>query len=882
MRFVQMIRLRLRSLFSSPAVDRELDEELQFHLDRQTDALVAGGMTRDQARAAALKAMTGMEQAKEACRDARGWNLVDHLRGDVRFALRQLRRSPAFTAAAVFVLALGTCAGAAIYAFVDAALIKPLPYREPGRLVGVFESVATCPLCNLSYPDFLDWTARNEVFTAFDAYQRSRFTLGTASGPEPVRGARVTAGFFKTLGVAPIVGRDFHPDASNPATALTLVLSYSTWQHRYGGRNDVVGQVVTLDDKPATVVGVLPREFHFAPVGQPEYWMSLQPVSECDKRRSCHGMYGVARLSDGVSLERALANVTAIAAQLEREYPDSNRGQGAAVAPLADRIVGNVRPMLLVLLGGAALLLLIAAVNVAALLLVRSEGRRREMAVRAALGASWGRLVTQFVTEGVVLVGIAVAVGLAGAHWTIQLLRGLVSDDLMAVMPFLNDVGLSVRVVGAAAAIGALVALLLSVPPAWRLRSAELRAGLAEASRGSAGTAWRRLGSRLIVAELTSAMVLLTGAGLLAKSLHLLLQVGTGVRVERLLAIDVETPGASYDTDAKRVAIAREIEERVRTLPGVEAVGVAGLGIPLSGNGNTTWFRIVGRPWNGEHNDTPYREIGTTYFQTLGARLLRGRHFDVRDDASKPQVAIVNRAFVRHHFPREEAIGRQIVGLRPDSKPMEIVGVVDDIREGGLDEAIPPVLYVPFSQSPENGFSLVARTTNDEKALLAEIRTAVRATDSNIVSIGGTTMEERINDSYAVYLLRSLASLVGFFAGLALILGVVGVYGVIAYSVSQRSREIGIRLALGAQRGSIYRLVLGEAGTLTAAGVGLGTAGSAAAAGLIRGLLYGVSPWDVSVIVAMASLLGLAALLASFVPARRAATVNPVETLRAE
>jgi macrolide transport system ATP-binding/permease protein len=882
MRLLDMIRLRLRSLFSRATVDRELDAELQYHLDRQVEANVAAGMARDEARAAALRALSGVEQAKEACRDARGWNLVDHLRGDLKFALRQLRQSPAFTAAAVFVLALGTCAGAAIFAFVDAALIKPLPYREPNRLVGVYEALQTCPLCNLSYPDFLDWKARNEVFSAFDAYQRSGYVLATPSGPEPVRGARVTAGFFRTLGVAPSLGRDFSIDASDPKTALTLILGYSTWQRRYGGRSDVLGQVVQLDGKPVTVIGVLPRDFHFAPAGRPEYWVSLQPSSECDKRRSCHGMYGVARLAGDVPIERALSNVTGIARQLEREYPDSNRGQGAAIAPLADRIVGDIRPMLLVLLGGAGLLLVIAAVNVAALLLVRSESRRREIAVRAALGASWGRLVAQFVTEAVLLVGVAVAVGLAAAHWTTRLLQGLISETLMANMPFLAEVGLTGRVVAAACLVGGVVALLLSVPPAWRLRSAELRAGLAEASRGSAGRVWRRLGSRLVVAELTSAMVLLTGAGLLAKSLHRLLQVETGVNVERLVTIDVETPEASYGTDARRVAIARDIEDRVRALPGVQSAGLASLGIPLGGNGNTTWLRIVGRPWNGEHNDTPFREIGTTYFQTLGARLQRGRYFDVRDDATKPLVVIVNKAFARHHFPGEEAVGRQLIGLRPDSKPMEIVGIVDDIREGGLDEAIPPVLYMPFAQSPENGFSLVARTSSDEQALLPEIRAAIRAADASVVPIGGTTMAERVSESSAVYLLRTLASLVGCFAGLALLLGVVGVYGVIAYSVGQRSREIGIRLALGAQRPSIYRLILGEAGALAVAGVGLGIVGSAATVGLIRRVLFSVSPWDATVIAGMAALLGLAALLASFVPARRAATLNPVETLRAE
>ena len=883
MRFVDIIRLHLRSLFARETVDRELDEELQFHLDRQIEANLARGMTQDEARSAALRSIAGLEQAREACRDSRGFNLLEHLVRDLRFALRQMRLNPGFTAAAIFVLALGICASTAIFAFVDAALLKPLPYREPTRLVGVFEKIdPSCPLCNLSYPDFLDWKARNKSFSAFDIYDGWGYSLATGSGPEPVRGARVTADFFRTLGVAPVVGRDFAPNASEPSQPLTLLLSYATWQQRYGGRSDAVGQVVQLDGDAVTVIGVLPPDFHFGPVGRAEYWVSYQPSTSCDKRRSCHGLYGVARLREGVSFGPALEDVTAIATQLEREYPDSNRGQGAALAPLTDRIVGPIRPMLLVLLGGAALLLLIAAVNVAALLLVRSESRQRELAVRAALGASWGRLVAQFVTETVVLVGAAVGLGVVGAHWTIRLLQGLISETLMRSLPFLSDVGLSGRTLTAAALVGLAIALVLSVPSALRLRSPRLRASLNEASRGSAGTVWRRMGSRLVVVELASAMMLLAGAGLLAKSLYLLLQVNLGIRVERLVTLDVETPRAGYATDERRIQVAQRIEDRIRSLPGVESVGVAGLGVPMSGNGNTTWLRVVGRPWHGEHNDTPYREIDATYFQTLGAKLLRGRYFDARDTASMPPVAIVNQAFARHHFPSENAVGRQVVGLNPTDKPMEIVGVVDDIREGGLDEAIPPVMYVPFTQSPENGFSLLVRTINDEKALLPQVRAAIRAIDSNIVPVGGSSMAERVNESYAAYLLRSLTWLVWAFAVLALVLGVVGVYGVIAYSVGQRFREIGIRIALGAQRPSIYRLVLNEAGVLAISGVALGIAGSVATVTLARKLLFGVSSWDVAVVAGMAMLLGAAALVASFVPARRAATVNPVETLRAE
>jgi predicted permease len=367
--------------------------------------------------------------------------MADLLWKDLRFAIRQLRRNPGFTVTAIIVLTLGVCASLAIFAFVDAALIKPLPYRDPARLVGVFERIAAMPRSNLSYPDYLDWKRLNTVFTSMDMYNRNGFQLNTKEGAEPVRGARVSSGFFRTLGVAPVAGRDFHDGEDMPGAPRVAMISYGAWQARYGGRADVVGTVVTLDGEPTTIVGVLPRDFHFAPAEPAEFWPAFHAVTGCDIRRGCHGLYGVARLKDGVSMETALSNVTSIAQALEKQYPDSNRGQGASLATLTDVIVGNIRPVLLVLLSGAGLLLLIASVNVAGLLLVRSESRQREIAVRTALGASSGRLLRQFVTEAVVLGGAASALGMLSSHWVIHLLRGLISERMRSRMPFLRELG---------------------------------------------------------------------------------------------------------------------------------------------------------------------------------------------------------------------------------------------------------------------------------------------------------------------------------------------------------------------------------------------------------------------------------------------------------
>jgi macrolide transport system ATP-binding/permease protein len=808
--------------------------------------------------------------------------LLENLMQDVRFAIRQLRKHPGFTGTAILILALGMCAAVSIFAFVDAALLKPLPYADPSRLVGVFESVQMFPQSNLSYPDYLDWKARNTVLSSLDFYQRAGFLVTASGGAQPVRGARVSAGFFRTLGVAPALGRDFHAGEDLPASPRAVLVSYAAWQLRYGGNANVLGLTVILDRVPNVIVGVLPREFHFAPAEPAEFWAAFHAESECDNRRSCHGLYGVGRLKDGISLQAALANLKSVAQQLEQQYPDSNRGQGAAIAALKDVIVGDIRPILLVLLGGAGLLLLIANVDVAGLLLLRFESRKREIAVRTALGASSGRLISQFVTEASVLIAAGSLFGLASARWAMQLLAQLISADMMARTPSLHGLTLNARVAMFAGGISLLSTALFSLAPSLRLWSPEAREGLAEGGRGSAGTVWRRFGSRLVVLELATAMVLLVGAGLLGKSLYRLLHVDLGLQPDHLLTMDVAAPRASYGKDTQAIALARGILSQMENLPGVKSVGISTNGVPLSGNGNTTWFRVLGRPWHGEHNEAPERGVSPGYFTALRTPLLRGRYFDETEDASKPRVAIINRAFARQYFSGEDPLGQHLSYLSTPPVPIEIVGVVEDIRQGPLDAAIPPVLYVPFNQNTDHYFGVVVRISQAERPLLPTLAAAVKQIDPDIVTIGGMTMADRIHDSPSAYLHRSSAWLVGGFAALALLLGSVGLYGVIAYSVSQRTREIGVRIALGARPAAVYHLILGEASWLAAVGIITGLACSVAAATLMRGLLFGVQSWDVPTLAAVAVVLGISALLASFIPARRAASVSPIEALRAE
>ena len=881
MRIPDILRHRLRSLFSRNSVDRELDEELQYHLEREIEDYTAAGMSPADAARLARQSVCGLAQTRERCRDARRLNPIDNLGKDLAFALRQLRKNPGFTSTAIFVLALGMCASLTIFAFADAALIKPLPYRDPARLVALYETDTMFPRCNLSYPDYLDWKQRNRTLRSLDVFQQNAFVFTTAAGAEPVRGARVSAGFFRTLGVAPALGRDFHPGEDSPQAPPVALLSDTAWRQRYGARRDVVGRTAILDGSPYIIIGVLPREFHFALVGRPDFWTAMQPVRHCDLNRQCHSIYGVARLADGVTPLAALSNLDSIAADLEKAFPESNRGRGVAAAPLAEAIIGDIHPMLMVLLGGAGMLLLIAAVNVAGLVLLRSQNRRREIAVRTALGASSGRLLSQFVTEALALAAGGGILGLALSAWTIQLLRKLLPVGFSMRLPFLDGLSVNGHVSLAAAVIAALAAAILALPPCLGIGSTDLRSSLAEGGRGSAGTVWRRLGSNLVVVELAIAMVLLAGAGLLGKSLYRLMRVDLGIQPDRLVTLEVVAPQTVYSTVPKVLALTRQIEGDLENLPGVKSVGVAS-GVPITSNGNTTWFHIPGRPWHGEHFDAPERDVSPNYFATLGARLLRGRNFDRHDNQSAPPVAIANRTFARTYFPNEDAVGKQIVEHTGSGVTIPIVGVVDDIREGPLDEAIPPVLYFPRDQRADLDFMLVARAAGGQGSLLPAMAAAIRKVDPGIVTREGMTMLNRIQDSQSAYMHRSLALLVAGFAAVALLLSVVGLYGVVAYSVNQRNREIGIRTALGASRRSIYRMILSEAGRLIGFGSIAGVGASIAAAGLMRGLLFGVRSWDVPTLAAVAALLAVVALMASLIPARRAASVDPVESLRGE
>jgi predicted permease len=857
-------------------------EEIKSHLELEADELQNEGLSGDEARRRARVEFGNVQTAQERfyLRSRVAW--FDNLIRDIQFAIRQLARNPGFAVVAILVLALGIGASVAIFAFVDAALLEPLPYANPNRLMSVNESSVES-LWPLSYPDFLDWKALNKSFSSLDIYSPSGYLLRSSNGAEPVQGARVSGGFFQTLGVSPILGRDFNPGEDQAGGPNLVILSYGAWLRRFGARTDAIGQTVDLDNKAYTIIGVLPKSFSMALTGGAEFWVPINILSPHEHSRTFYDFLGIGRLRDGVTAQTAQTEMTAIAKQLQHQYGITGRDLSAHVVPLSEIMVGDVRPILLTLLGGAALLLLIASVNVASLVLVRSESRRREIAVRGALGATSARLVQQFLTEGLLLAACGSIAGMIIAAGLMRLLARLVPKDMASNLPFLQGISLNAHIFAFAAAVALLAAMLLAATPALRLSLQRVRDGLAEGDRGAAGLLWRRLGANLVVVELAVAVMLLAGAGLLGRSFYSLLHVPLGFDPDHIATVQLVVPGSVYKSGAPTTELYREVVRRVSSLPGVESAGLTQM-LPVQCNCPTDGIKIVGRPYHGEHiNEVNERHISPSYLPMLKASLLRGRFFTEADDASRPGVAVINHALARKYFPGQDPIGQKIAndeGGRPSE--WQIVGVVDDIHEGPLDLPIDPTEYFPINQTGDHYFDLAVRSSKDPSVLLPTLVSTMHQIDPSLGVSDEATMIEKIDATQSALLHRFAAWLVGGFATTALILGIVGLYGVIAYSVSQRTREIGVRMALGAQRSSVYALVMQQAGWLTAAGLVIGLACSMGTAMLMRSLLFGVQAWDAVTLASVALLLGAASMAASFLPARRAASVNPVEALRAE
>jgi len=809
--------------------------------------------------------------------------LVDGFLQDIQYGVRVLLRRPSFTIVALLVLTLAIGANVTIFTFIDTALLRPLPYRNPEQLVKIWDSRQSEVYSRFeaSYPDYLDWKQQNQAFTSLAAYSGGgNGILAGTNGPQMIPVGRVSDNFFQTLGVSPLLGRAFQNGEDLASSPRYAVLSYGFWQRRFGGSPDILGQSLTINSTPRTIIGVLPKSFHFAPIGEADVYLTLHATGGLQTRRNLHWLHPFGRLKPGVSLEQAQGMMNALAATLEKQYPDSNKELRTVVVPLTELITGQIKPILMVLLAAVGLLLLIACANIANLLLARLTTRTKEFAIRSALGARRWRVIRQLIVEGTLLAAAGTAAGILFALIATRWMIHTLPKQALQSMPYLKDASVEPRILLFAAGVGLLTALLFSLPPALRL-SAPLNNALKEGGQQSVAVSWRRVGSMLVVAEVAISAVLLLGSGLLLKSLYKLLTVDTGFNVSRLTTFYVFPDSRRYDEDPQANLLHDKLLDAIRAVPGVSNVGVTST--PPVVGGNTSLFRVVGAPQTPLPYEANSRDIDPGYFSTLQAKLKAGRYFDERDNVDAPKVVIINETLAKIAFGTDDPVGKQIVfTYSPQEKPRQVVGVVSDVHEGELTVAEKPAIYAPFAQGPNNIFAVVVRSDLDQAALRQALESAVHQVDPGIVLFQMQTMEDLIAQSPAAVMHRYPAWLVSIFGVSALLLGLVGLYGVVSYSVSQRTREIGVRMALGAPRSKVLRLILGNGMRLAVIGIAAGTVAGVLAGYSLRSVLFGVRPWDIATLAVVAGILTAVCVLASYVPAFRASRLDPVKALRYE
>jgi len=807
---------------------------------------------------------------------------METLLKDIRYGVRMLLRNPGFTLVSVIALALGIGANAAIFSVVNGVLLRPLPFKEPERLMMIRETkLPQFPEFSVASGNFLDWKKQNTVFERLIAFKPSSLNLIGTGDPERLRVLNVTEGFFATLGAQPQLGRDFLAEEDLPGRNNVVVLSHGLWQRRFGGDSKILNQAVTLNGQSYTVIGVMPPTFHFGS-GENEFdlWTPMAFTEQQVQNHGGHDLAAIGQLKPGATVDQARAEMSAIAGRLAAQYP-VDTGWNVKVMPLLEFSVRSIRPALLVLLVAVAFVLLIACANVANLLLARAAGRQREIATRTALGASRWRIVRQLLTESVLLSLVGGAVGLVLAKWGMELLLTWAPQDL----PRMDNVSLDGRALVFTAAITLLTGVIFGLVPALQASKPNLNETMKDAGRGSTEGGRRKLiRSTLVVLEVASALMLLVGAGLMIKSFWRLQQVDPGFNPNNALTVSVSLPKTKYPEETQQVAFFQQMIERARTLPGVQAAG-AGHVIPLSGNDFVLSFEIDGRPPLPPEltQSTNYYSVSADYFKAMGIPLRRGRLFTERDTKDSPRVALINETMAKRIFPDEDPVGKRITfDNRQKQNPewFEIVGIVGDVKQYGLDQVTTMQTYEPYTQQTFSYMTLVVRTAGDPTNLSAAIRSEILKLDKEQPATNIKTLNEFFSTSIAQQ--RFSVVLLAVFAAVALVLAAVGIYGVLSYAVTQRTHEIGIRMALGAGRRDVLRLVVGQGMLLTAIGVVGGLVAAFALTRLMASLLFGVTATDAVTFGSVASVLLVVALLACYIPARRATKVDPLTALRYE
>jgi len=874
---LRMLAVRARGMFSGRQEDAEFSDELREHLDMLTEENVRRGMPLVEARREAKIRLGGATQLRETHRELTGLSFLETLLQDVRYALRMMRKSPGFTAVAVLTLALGIGANTAIFSVVDAVLLRSLPYPHVNRLVILSEELPRSGKMNVSMPDFFDWQAQNRSFEGMAAFAPNGFTFLEDGQPTKVDEGLVSWTFFPLLGARPILGRTFTADEDKPGGSWTdgIVIGYLFWKNKLGEDPNIIGKTVAFKDGPAQVIGVLPPSFQF-PGLRADVYYQIGPMFQYAgyKDRSNHpGIQVLARLKPGVSLAAAQADMDTIMARLGMQYPQSNHGERAEMTPISTAYLGYIQPVLLILFGAAAFVLLLACANVANLFLSRSTTRRREMALRTAIGATRGRLLRQLFTESVLLSLLGGAAGVLLAFWTMHPLLMLAPRSI----PNISGVELNTTVLFFTLGTAMFTGVLFGFAPGLHAVRLDLNRSLKDNTSAASVPARQAFRSMLLVGEIAVALVLVIGSGLLIRSLSATLKVNPGFNPEHLLAADLHVSGAQVN-DAYILNFYGSLIERVRALPGVQSAAAV-MQAPVESIHWTSPYMGEGQP-ERPPSERPWTAINmatTDYFWTMQTSLLEGRFFTDADNARAPLVVILNKTLAKRLWPNESAIGKRI---HAQGEWRRVVGVVGDLKQYGLNIRAWPETFLPFEQMPVGFMTLVVRTSANPANLTHSVGDAVRSVDKEQSIVTAAPMTHYIEVSvepqrFSAYLL----SLLGL---LALLLAAIGTYGVMAYNVAQRTHEIGVRMALGANPGDVLRLMIGRGAKLASVGIGIGIVGALLLTRLIASQLFGVSSRDPLTFGAVAILLLGVALLACWIPARRAMKVDPMVALRYE
>ncbi len=888
------IRRRLARLNLAPAHEAEIVEELAQHLDDIYERTLRGGATAAEAQRAALSELADadllqreMRRSQKLVKEApiaEGGNatlLADFL-NDLRYALRQQRKNPGFTIVAVIALALGIGAITAIFSVVNTVLLRPLPYKDPERLLMVWEEATKSgyPQDTPAAANFVDWRDQNQVFEGMAAIADTSFNLTGSGDPERLEGRLVSANLFPLLGVEPEVGRVFTAAEDQPGSERVVVLSHRLWQRRFGGDPSIVGKTLTLNGAGYTVIGVMPARFQF-PSADDDAWVPIAFTQKEAANRDRHYLFVVARLKPGVTVPQAQAEMSTIATRLQQQYPQSNTDIGAVITPLHEHLVGDIKPALLILLGAVGLVLLIACANVANLLLARAAVRQKEIAVRVALGARRSRLIRQFLTESVSLSVLGGLVGLAIAYTGLIILKAFIPESISQA----REISIDYKVLGFTVLISLATGLIFGLAPAiqsLRFNQIEtLKEGGRDAVTGGSG---KRLRSLLVMAEVAISLVLLIGAGLLINSFLRLRNVDPGFRVDNLLTMRIALPQPKYERMKQRSAFYSELIQRIQSIAGVKSAAVT-TNLPLYRQGNSISVSVEGKPEPppGQELIVTTRIISPGYFDTMSIPVLKGRQLTDKDTITSPNVVVISETMARRVWPGEEAVGKRLAPGRARSEEdwFQVIGVVKDVRQFELTADPKPQMYLSYRQA---GFfesrDLVIKTDVDPASLASTVRKAVWEIDKDQPVSNIRTMEEILADSIARQRFSML--LLAIFASVALMLAAVGIYGVMSYSVAQRTHEIGIRMALGAGTAAVIKLAVGYGLKLVIAGIVIGLIASFALTRVMSTLLFGVTATDPTTFTLISLLLVAVAAIASYIPARRATRVNPITALRYE